>query len=44
MQGQKQNIKTNGSYFLTLTVLNWIVELLTKSGHNNMEIKHIFRF
>ncbi len=23
-QGQKQNIKTDRSYFLTLTVVNWI--------------------
>ena len=29
-QGQKQNIKTDKAYFLTLTLVNWIDVLLGK--------------
>ncbi len=38
MQGQKQNIKTNGSYFLTLTVLNWI-DVFTRKNHRDAIIE-----
>lgn len=31
-QGEKQNIKTNGAYYLTLTVVNWI-DVFTRKNH-----------
>jgi putative transposase len=33
-QGQKQNIKTDRAYFLTLTVVNWI-DVFTRKNHRD---------
>ncbi|MBI2259982.1 MAG: transposase [Flavobacteriia bacterium] len=33
-QGEKQNIKTNSAYYITLTVVNWI-DIFTRKNHIN---------
>lgn len=33
-QGQKQNIKNDKAYFLTLTVVNWI-DVFTRKNHRD---------
>jgi putative transposase len=39
-QGQKQNIETDRSYFLTLTVVNWI-DVFTRKNHRDAIIESL---
>lgn len=39
-QGQKQNIKTDRAYFLTLTVVNWI-DVFTRKNHRDAIINSL---
>ena len=39
-QGEKQNIKYNGSYFLTLTVESW-VDVFTRKNHKDVIIESL---
>jgi len=39
-QGQKQNIKTDKAYFLTLTVVNWI-DVFTRKNHRDAIISSL---
>ena len=39
-QGEKQNIKKNTSYFLTLTVVNW-VDVFTRKNHKDAIIESL---
>ena len=39
-QGQKQNIKTDRAYFLTLTVVNWI-DVFTRKNHRDAIIESL---
>jgi putative transposase len=40
IQGQKQNIKTDRAYFLTLTVVNWI-DIFTRKNHRDAIINSL---
>jgi len=39
-QGQKQNIKTDKAYFLTMTVVNWI-DIFTRQNHRDAVIESL---
>jgi REP element-mobilizing transposase RayT len=39
-QGQKQNIKKNASYFITLTAVDWI-DIFTRKNHKNVIIESL---
>jgi hypothetical protein len=39
-QGEKQNIKTNKVYYLTLTVVNWI-DVFTRKNHRDAIIESL---
>ena len=39
-QGQKQNIKTDKAYFLTLTIVNWI-DVFTRNNHRDAVISSL---
>jgi putative transposase len=39
-QGQKQNIKTDKSYYLTLTIVNWI-DVFTRKNHRDAIIESL---
>ncbi|MEO8760791.1 MAG: transposase [Bacteroidia bacterium] len=40
MQGKRQNIKSDKSYFLTLTVVNW-VDVFTRKNHRDAIIQSL---
>ena len=39
-QGEKQNIKTDKAYFLTLTIVNW-VDVFTRINHRDAIIESL---
>lgn len=39
-QGQKQTIKTDGAYYLTLTIVNWI-DIFTRKNHRDAIIESL---
>ena len=39
-QGEKQNIKTDKAYFLTLTIVNWI-DVFTRKNHRDAIIESL---